>query len=102
MKTPDPIAQRGQAGLCASCLWARTVTSDKGSVFFLCGMSKHDSTFQKYPQLPVVECRAFRPVPENYAPLDEVWGEGFSGEIPEDRPGASGIVDEDPSGEDGP
>ena len=59
MTGPDTVAQRGRAGLCASCVWVRLVRSDRGSVFFLCGLSRQDPTFPKYPRLPVVSCRGF-------------------------------------------
>ena len=45
------------AGLCATCGHVRRVTSDRGSVFYLCQLSKVDPSFPKYPRLPVLECR---------------------------------------------
>ena len=33
--------------------------NDRGSVFLLCERSLTDSTFPKYPRLPVVECRGY-------------------------------------------
>lgn len=69
-KKPDAVTQRGYAGLCASCLWSRIVESGKGSVFFLCGMSRHDPSFPKYPRLPVVRCRAFEPRTGSTTPQD--------------------------------
>jgi hypothetical protein len=47
------------AGLCADCVWARPVTSSKGSTFWLCGRSAEDPRFPKYPRLPVVRCPGF-------------------------------------------
>jgi hypothetical protein len=35
------------------------VTSDRGSVFYLCQLSKTDPSFPKYPRLPVLECRGY-------------------------------------------
>jgi hypothetical protein len=38
----------------------RRVTSDRGSVFYLCELSKVDPSFPKYPRLPVLECRGYK------------------------------------------
>jgi hypothetical protein len=37
----------------------RRVTSDRGSVFYLCQLSKDDPSFPKYPKLPVLKCRGY-------------------------------------------
>jgi len=47
------------AGLCATCGHVRRVTSDRGSVFYLCQLSKVDPNFPKYPRLPVLACRGY-------------------------------------------
>jgi hypothetical protein len=47
------------AGLCASCTHVRRITSDRGSVFYLCELSKTDVRFPKYPRLPVVNCPGY-------------------------------------------
>jgi hypothetical protein len=54
---PAPIS----AGLCASCRYAKTITSDRGSVFALCELSKSDPHFPKYPRLPVLACTGWKP-----------------------------------------
>ncbi|HEX3744224.1 MAG TPA: hypothetical protein VHW09_09850 [Bryobacteraceae bacterium] len=54
---PAPAA----AGLCATCTHARTVTSDRGAIFTLCGLSKTDPHFPKYPRLPVLACTGWTP-----------------------------------------
>ncbi|HYS18765.1 MAG TPA: hypothetical protein VET45_17725 [Candidatus Binatia bacterium] len=46
-------------GLCATCAHARTVASAKGSAFVLCGLSRTDGRFAKYPRLPVLACVGF-------------------------------------------
>jgi hypothetical protein len=46
-------------GLCADCKHARSVTSDRGSVFYLCTLSAVDPQFAKYPQLPVLACPGY-------------------------------------------
>ncbi|MGH9735535.1 MAG: hypothetical protein ACRD8A_13205 [Candidatus Acidiferrales bacterium] len=43
-------------GLCATCVHARQITSDRGAIFWMCGLSATDSRFPKYPPLPVVAC----------------------------------------------
>jgi len=51
-----PVAQ----GLCGACSWARHIRNRRGSTFLLCGMSKRDPDFPRYPRLPILECRGFR------------------------------------------
>lgn len=48
------------AGLCATCEHVRRVTSDRGSVFYLCQLSKVDPNFPKYPRLPVLACSGYQ------------------------------------------
>jgi hypothetical protein len=43
-------------GLCADCIHARRIESDRGSVFFLCQLAQTDDRFKKYPRLPVLSC----------------------------------------------
>ncbi|HTR39580.1 MAG TPA: hypothetical protein VMH80_27090 [Bryobacteraceae bacterium] len=50
-----------RAGLCSTCVNVRRVTSDRGSVFYLCERSKTDARFPKYPRLPVVTCQGYQP-----------------------------------------
>jgi hypothetical protein len=45
--------------LCDTCKHCRIIRSDRGSMFFLCELALTDSTFPKYPRLPVVECRGY-------------------------------------------
>jgi len=47
------------AGLCESCVHSQKITSDRGSRFYRCGLAAGNSTFQKYPRLPVVSCRGY-------------------------------------------
>lgn len=56
------LAQRAAArlgGLCAQCVHARGIESAKGSLFLLCGQSKRDPRYARYPAQPVVACRGF-------------------------------------------
>ena len=46
-------------GLCQSCRFARTITSGKGSTFWLCRKSETDPRFPRYPALPVLECSGY-------------------------------------------
>jgi hypothetical protein len=50
---------RKAAGLCASCTNMRLITSDRGSRFYLCELSKTDPRFPKYPRLPVLSCTGY-------------------------------------------
>ncbi|NIP83553.1 MAG: hypothetical protein GWM90_31740 [Gemmatimonadetes bacterium] len=46
-------------GLCGRCAHARTVESRRGSTFYLCGRSRTDPGFPRYPVLPVLRCVGF-------------------------------------------
>jgi hypothetical protein len=48
-------------GLCASCTHAVVITSDRGSEFVQCALSKTDPRFPRYPRLPVLACAGYRP-----------------------------------------
>ena len=50
-----------QAGLCSDCRNARTIRSDRGSVFLMCQLSATDPNFPKYPRLPVLSCGGYSP-----------------------------------------
>ncbi len=43
-------------GLCADCLYAQQIETRRGATFYLCERSATDQRFQKYPNLPVVQC----------------------------------------------
>ena len=58
MTTPPP-RPLPHVGLCSVCRFARAVTSARGSTFWLCGRSREDARFPKYPRLPVVRCPGF-------------------------------------------
>ena len=51
-------------GLCAQCCHAESIESAKGSTFYLCGLSKTDPRFPKYPRLPVLSCAGFEQLNE--------------------------------------
>jgi hypothetical protein len=50
------------AGLCARCVHARAIVSDRGSVFVLCEASRTDPSLDPYPRLPVLRCHGFAPI----------------------------------------
>jgi hypothetical protein len=56
------------AGLCARCVHARRVQSDRGSVFIRCALSERDPRFPKYPRLPVLRCAGHEPLRDSGAP----------------------------------
>jgi len=47
-------------GLCASCVHLLVITSDRGSEFVQCALSKTDPRFSRYPRLPVLACDGYR------------------------------------------
>lgn len=47
------------AGLCADCVHARQIRSDRGSIFVQCQLSFTDARFPKYPRLPVLICSGY-------------------------------------------
>lgn len=66
MKTPlDP-----RVGLCSRCAHARHVATPR-SHFWLCGLSRTDARYERYPRLPVSGCEGYLPLPDG-----EIPGEG--------------------------
>lgn len=57
----NPRNESAHVGLCADCQHVRPLTSDRGSLFYLCGRSANDSMFPKYPRLPVIVCSGYDP-----------------------------------------
>jgi hypothetical protein len=45
-------------GICDTCIHAKLIRNTRGSVFLMCGWSKQDPAFPKYPPQPVVRCPA--------------------------------------------
>jgi hypothetical protein len=58
------------AGLCSSCAHAKVVESARGSLFLLCRLSLVDTTFRRYPPLPVLACAGYRREPDPGAERD--------------------------------
>ena len=51
--------KRQQVGLCFDCLHANVIQSPRGSTFYRCTLSDKDSSFPKYPRLPVLHCAGY-------------------------------------------
>jgi hypothetical protein len=47
------------AGLCDSCQHQREVRNTRGSSFSLCGRSRVDPAYPRYPRLPVLSCPGY-------------------------------------------
>jgi hypothetical protein len=56
----SPEGAQAGAGLCASCVHAKVITSSRGSAFVLCQLSGADQEFPRYPVLPMRACRGHR------------------------------------------
>ena len=50
-------------GLCWNCRHARVVRTPR-STFWRCQLSDTDPRFDKYPQLPILECDGYEPKPQ--------------------------------------
>ncbi len=55
-----PARLPAPAGLCATCVHLRLVTSPR-SVFVRCGLADTDPRFPRYPPLPVRACDGHEP-----------------------------------------
>jgi hypothetical protein len=53
--------ERARAGLCADCVHARRIESDRGAIFYLCELAAVNTAYRKYPALPVLRCAGFQP-----------------------------------------
>ncbi|MEM6263453.1 MAG: hypothetical protein AAGI38_13150 [Bacteroidota bacterium] len=57
--------------LCNTCIHKRDIHTKRGSTFWMCGKSKEDDRFAKYPPQPVEKCPGYEPSkqplePENF------------------------------------
>jgi hypothetical protein len=57
------------AGLCALCIHARAIVSNRGSVFVLCEAAASDPLLERYPRLPVHDCHGFTARPRDDHPV---------------------------------
>jgi hypothetical protein len=51
--------EQRRVGLCLDCVNAQRIQSDRGSTFYRCKLSDTDSSFPKYPRLPVLNCTGY-------------------------------------------
>ncbi len=58
-----PRPNPGLLGLCPGCRHLRRITSERGAEFYLCGRSRQDARFPKYPPQPVIACAGFEAPP---------------------------------------
>jgi hypothetical protein len=49
-------------GLCSTCVHAKEMRNDRGSVFLLCLLSRSNARYPKYPRLPVLHCGGYEPL----------------------------------------
>jgi hypothetical protein len=68
-------------GLCAACLHAQKIVSERGSEFWLCRRGLTDPAFPKYPRLPVTRCSGFEAVDD---PSERKQAESVAREIETD------------------
>jgi hypothetical protein len=61
LSTGDKTPGGQDPGLCKNCVYERRIESDRGSVFIMCKLSFEDSSFPKYPRLPVLNCSGYLP-----------------------------------------
>ena len=47
-------------GLCVPCIYHATAANNRGAEFHLCELGVRDSTFPKYPRLPVLSCKGYQ------------------------------------------
>jgi hypothetical protein len=64
-KQTDSAGERRHAGLCADCQYSRQIESERGSLFYRCERSRRDSSFAKYPKLPMLQCPGYVPKANN-------------------------------------
>jgi hypothetical protein len=56
-----------EAGLCSSCAHQQVVRNTRGSSFSLCGRSRTEPSYPRYPRLPVSACPGYE---RRTAPVD--------------------------------
>jgi len=65
-----PVPEDPTVGLCAGCVHARRVDTPR-SRFWLCDRSRLDTSYARYPRLPMRECPGFEPGdPQPFKPGD--------------------------------
>jgi len=56
---PSPPSASNQIGLCQNCVHQRVHENARGSRFYQCGRASDDTTYARYPRLPVLRCTGF-------------------------------------------
>ncbi|MEI6447629.1 MAG: hypothetical protein WCO96_07085 [Actinomycetes bacterium] len=56
-------------GLCGRCAHQRLINSGRGSTFSMCGLSRNDPDWPRYPRMPVVACPRFESRGDSPAPV---------------------------------
>jgi hypothetical protein len=61
MSKPPASGERPtpRVGLCDTCAHQQLVRNTRGSTFSLCGRSREDPTYPRYPRLPVLACPGY-------------------------------------------
>lgn len=72
----EPLPPR--AGLCEHCAHARSVRTPR-SAFWLCGRSRDDARFERYPRIPVLACPGFEVLVDGETPPEVPPGRGSQG-----------------------
>jgi hypothetical protein len=52
--------RRAEIGLCLGCVHHTLIVGKNGNEFHLCEKNKTDSSFLKYPRLPVLNCKGYQ------------------------------------------
>ena len=58
-RAPRDDGPRTPRGLCPDCVHVQRITSERGSTFLLCRLSKVDARFPRYPPQPRMVCPGF-------------------------------------------
>jgi hypothetical protein len=58
-------------GLCESCKHVKTLTSSRGSVFYMCQLAETNPRFSRYPPLPVLKCKGYEAQAETPPPAQK-------------------------------
>ena len=74
----------GGPGLCGVCAHARQVVGRSGSSFWLCGLSRTDTRYVRYPRLPMYRCPGFSAADTEGSATGRVNDNGPQGPEPED------------------
>ncbi len=59
------MTQDLRAGLCAQCVHGQRIPHPRaGNDYWMCRKAEEDKSMPKYPRLPVLGCRGYRPASE--------------------------------------